>query len=73
LNASIFNVVSNFEVSFDSILLFVCRDVYVVGVVVVFQLVAEDVSVLLEIDSLKLDPVDEGVSLKLSTSQSILG
>jgi len=53
--------------------LFVCRDVYVVGVVVVFQLVAEDVSVLLEIDSLKLDPVDEGVSLKLSTSQSILG
>jgi len=33
-----------------------------VGVVVVFQLVAEDVSVLLEIDSLKLDPVDEGVS-----------
>jgi len=49
------------------------RDVYVVGVVVVFQLVAEDVSVLLEIDSLKLDPVDEGVSLKLSTSQSILG
>jgi len=54
--------------------LFVCRDVYVVGVVVVFQLVAEDVSVLLEIDSLKLDPVDEGVSPNsVPLTKSILG
>jgi len=60
--------VSNFEVSFDSILLFVCRDVYVVGVVVVFQLVAEDVSVLLEIDSLKLAV---SVSLKFCTSNRL--